>query len=83
MIIGEKGCADEHEQSPDGHRHHHADICSLLGFLVALGSQIALYDSLVGTVFLKGIEDTVEHHHEERQLREVPVIGSERNLAVL
>ena len=82
MIIGKQGCADEHEQCPDGNAHQHADVGGLLRLVVVLGSQVALYDGLVGTILLQGIEDTVEHHHDERQLRQVPVVGTEAYLVV-
>ena len=52
MIVGKEGRADEHKQRPDGNGHQHTDIGSLLGLLVVLGSQITLYDGLVGTILL-------------------------------
>ena len=82
MIIGKQGCANKHKQCPDGNTHQHTDICCLLGLMVVLGCQITLYDGLVGTILLQGIEDTVEYHHDKRQLRQVPVVGSKANLAV-
>ena len=77
MVVSEESRTDEHEQRPDGNRHHHSDVRSFLRLLVVLRSQVALYDSLVGSVFLQGIEDTVEYHHDECQLCQVPVVGTE------
>ena len=83
MIVGKECRTNEHKQRPDGNTHQHTDISSLLGFLVVFGSQVALNNRLIGAIFLQSIEDTVQHHHEERQLREVPVVGAKRNLVVL
>ena len=82
MVVGKQRSADEHEQCPDGYRHQHADVRRLLRLVVVLGSQIALHDGLVGAIFLQGVEDAVEHHHDERQLRQVPVVGTEAYLVV-
>ena len=82
MVIGKQRRADEHEQCPDGNTHQHTDVGCLLRLVVVLGSQITLYDGLVSTILLQGIEDTVEYHHDKRQLRQVPVVGTERNLVV-
>ena len=82
VVEGEEGGSDEHEQRPDGYRHQYTDIGGLLSFLVVLGSQVALYDGLVGAILLQRVEDTVEHHHDKRQLGQIPVIGSETDLVV-
>ena len=66
MVIGKQGCANKHKQCPDGNTHQHTDVGCLLGLMVVLGSQIPLYDGLVGTILLQGIEDTVEYHHDKR-----------------
>ena len=82
MIVGEECRADEHKQCPDGYGHQHADVGGLLGFMVVLGGQVTLYDGLVGAVLLQGIEDAVEHHHDEGQLREIPVVRAKVDLVV-
>ena len=82
MVVGEKAGANKHEHSPDGHTHEHTDVGSLLCVIVILGCEIALHDCLVGAVFLKRVENTVEHHDYESQLSEVPVVGAHVDFVV-
>ena len=49
--------------------------------MVVLGGQVALHNSLIGTIFLQSIKDAVEDHHPECRFDEVPIIGSHVNLA--
>ena len=83
MIVGKERCADKHKQRPNGNGHQYSDIGCLLGFLVTLGSQITLYDGLVGAILLQGVEDTVEYHNQEAQFRKAPVVRTKTNLVVL
>ena len=41
-----------------------------------------MHDALVSTIFLNGIENTIDNEYDERALTEVPVVGTEVNLIV-
>ena len=50
--------------------------------MIVFCSKITLHDSLVGAIFLKGVENAVERHDQEGELGQVPVVGPEINLVV-
>ena len=82
MVEGEQTGTDKHEKSPDRHTHQYTDVGGTHGLTVTAGRQIALHDGLVGAVFLKGIEDSVQYHDHKSELGEVHIVGTESYLVV-
>ena len=83
MIVCEEARANEHEEGPYRNAHEHADEGGFLRLAVAFCREVSLHNRLVGAVFLQGVEDAVEHHDEEGELGEVPIVWSETNFVVL
>ena len=81
LVVSEEQRTYEHEDCPDRHREENSDESGLFCTLIVLCSEIALYDCLVCAILLQSVEETIESHHKECCLNQIPLKRTDTNLA--